>query len=150
MSLKKVHPIHAETERKDALPSMLDGLNFQMDRELWYLQINKARAIQSQEDYEGNLIQAPHCTDNCNLDKNSLTMRIYHVIINHVGFPAGSDSKESACNAGDLGLIPGSGWSPWEENGYPLQYSYLENLTDRGDWWATVHGVAKELPRVSN
>ena len=47
------------------------------------------------------------------------------------GFPGGSDGKESACNAGDLGSIPGSGRSPGEENGNPLQYSCLENPMDR-------------------
>ena len=52
-----------------------------------------------------------------------------------------SVGKESACNAGDLGLIPGSGRSPGEGNGNPLQYSCLENPTDRGVWQATVHGV---------
>ena len=61
------------------------------------------------------------------------------------GFPGGSDGKESACNAGDLGLIPGSGRSPGEGNGYPLlQYSYLKNPMDRGGWQATVHGGHKE------
>ena len=54
------------------------------------------------------------------------------------GFPDGSDSKESACNAGDPGSIPGSGRSPGERNGYPLQYSCLENSTDRGAWWANL------------
>ena len=49
----------------------------------------------------------------------------------------------SACNVGDLGLIPGSGRSPGEGNGNPLQYSCLENPMDGGAWWATVHGVAK-------
>ena len=58
-------------------------------------------------------------------------------------FPCGSDGKESACNAGDPGSIPGSGRSPGEENGNPLQYSCLENPTDREAWWATVHWVAK-------
>ena len=58
------------------------------------------------------------------------------------GFPCGSASKESACNAGDLGSIPGLGRSPEEEKGYPLQYSCLENPMDRA-WWATAHGVAK-------
>ena len=58
-------------------------------------------------------------------------------------FPGGSDGKESACNAGDPGSIPGLGRSPGEGNGYPLQYSCLENSVDRGAWWATVHGVAK-------
>jgi len=55
-------------------------------------------------------------------------------------FAGGSDSKESACNAGDLGLIPGSGKSSGEGNDNPLQYSCLENSKDRGAWWATVHG----------
>ena len=61
----------------------------------------------------------------------------------YIGFPYGLDSKESNCNAGDLGLIPGLGRSPGEGNGNPLQYSCLENSMDRGAWWATVHGVAK-------
>ena len=60
-----------------------------------------------------------------------------------MGFPSGSDSKESACNAGDLNSIPGLGRSPGEGNGNPLQYSCLENPMDRGAWWATVHGVAR-------
>ena len=58
-------------------------------------------------------------------------------------FPGGSDGKEYACDAGDLGLIPGSGRSPGEGNGKPLQYSYLENTMDRGTWWAAVNGVAE-------
>ena len=60
-----------------------------------------------------------------------------------LGFPGGSVGKESACNAGDRGSIPGLGRSPEEGNGYQLQYSGLENFTDRGAWQATVHGVAK-------
>ena len=58
-------------------------------------------------------------------------------------FPGGSDSKAFAYNAGDLGSIPGSGRSPGEGNGSPLQYSCLENPMDEGAWLATVHGVAK-------
>ena len=61
----------------------------------------------------------------------------------YLGFPGGSNGKEHACTVGDLGSIPGSGRSPGEGNGNPLQYSYLENPMDRGAWWATVHGVAK-------
>ena len=61
----------------------------------------------------------------------------------NMGFPGGSDGKESTCNAGDTGLIPGSGRSPGEGNGYPLQYSCLENAMDRGAWRAAVHGVPK-------
>ena len=66
------------------------------------------------------------------------------------GFPAGSDCKESACQAGDLGLIPGSGRSPGEGNGNPLQYSCLENSMDKGAWWATVHGVTKSRTQLND
>ena len=68
-------------------------------------------------------------------------------------FPNGSAGKESICNAGDTGdagLIPGSGRSPAGGNGNPLQYSCLENPTDRGAWWAIVHGVTKSQTRLSN
>ena len=61
----------------------------------------------------------------------------------YMGFPGGSDGKESACNVGDWGLIPWLGRSPGEGNGNPLQYSCLENSMDRGAWQATVHGVAE-------
>ena len=54
----------------------------------------------------------------------------------------GSDGKESTCNAGDPGSIPGSGRSSGEGNGNPHQYSCLENFMDRGTWQAVVHGVA--------
>ena len=59
------------------------------------------------------------------------------------GFPGGSDGKESACNAGDSGLIPGLGRSLGEGNDYPLQYSCLENSMDREAWRGIVHGVAR-------
>ena len=59
------------------------------------------------------------------------------------GFPGGSAVKSPPASAGDAGLISGSGRSPGEGNGNPLQYSCLENLMDREAWWATVHGVAK-------
>ena len=59
------------------------------------------------------------------------------------GFPDGLDCKESACNVWDTGSIPGSGRFPGGGNGYPLQYSCLENSMDRGGWWATVCGVTK-------
>ena len=61
----------------------------------------------------------------------------------HKGFPHSSVSKESACYAGDLGSIPGSGKSPGEGNSNPLQYSCLENPMDRGTWQATVHRVVR-------
>ena len=59
------------------------------------------------------------------------------------GFHGSSDGKESAYNAGDLGLIPGLGRSPAEGNGNPLQHSCLENHIDRGAWQTTVHGVSR-------
>ena len=65
------------------------------------------------------------------------------------GFPGGSDGKESTCSAGDPGLIPGLGRSHGQGNGYPLQYSCLENSMDRGAWWTTVHGVSKSQTRLS-
>ena len=61
-----------------------------------------------------------------------------------------SDGKEAACNAGNLGLIPGLGRSPGEGNGNPLQYSCLENFMDRGAWWAIVHGFTKTRIRLSD
>ena len=67
-----------------------------------------------------------------------------------MGFPCGSVVKVSACNAGDLGSILGSGRSPGEGNGNPFQYSCLENPMDRGTWWATVHGLAKSQTRLSD
>ncbi len=67
-----------------------------------------------------------------------------------MGFPCSSVGKESACNAGDPGSIPGLGRSPGEGNGNPLQYSCLENPMDGGAWWATVHGVAKSRTRLSD
>ena len=66
------------------------------------------------------------------------------------GFPGGSDGKEYACNARDRALIPGTGRSPGKGNGYPLQYSCLENVVDRGTWWATVRGVTKSWTQLSD
>ena len=66
-----------------------------------------------------------------------------------LGSPGGSDGKESSCNARDLGLIPGSGRSPEEGNGYLLQYSCLETSTDKGALWATVHVAAAAVASKS-
>ena len=62
-----------------------------------------------------------------------------------MGFPGGSNGKGSICNVGDSssGSVPVSGRFPWERNGYPFQYSCLENSMDKGTWWAKVHGVAE-------
>ena len=75
----------------------------------------------------------------------------------HCCFPGGSDGRvclpqtvEPDSRVGDLGSVPGSGRSPEEGNGNPLQYSYLVNPTDRGAWQAIVHGVAESWTRLSN
>ena len=65
-----------------------------------------------------------------------------------VGFPGGSESKESACNAGDLGSVPVLGRSPGEGKGYPLQCSCLGNSMDGGAWRATVHQVSESWTRL--
>ena len=76
-------------------------------------------------------------------------LRAYHVALPPAlppqGFPGGSDSKDSACNMGGLGTIPGLGRSPRGGHGNPLQYSCLENPMDRRAWWATLHGVSKDV-----
>ena len=66
------------------------------------------------------------------------------------GSPSGSVVMKVPANAGDLGSIPESGRSPGKGNGYSFQYSGLENLIDRGAWWATVHGVTKSWTQLSN
>ena len=88
----------------------------------------------------GNPLQNS-CLDNY-MDRRAWWARggPHHVGTQQVSTDAG---KESACSAGDLGSIPGSGRSPGEENGNPLQYSYLKNSTVRGPRQATVHGVPK-------
>ena len=69
---------------------------------------------------------------------------IDYLLKQKMGFPGGSDGKESSCNPGDPGFDPWWERYPGEGNGYLLQYSCLENSVDRGAWRATVHGVAKE------
>ena len=81
-------------------------------------------------------------------DVKSLLKYLGKIII-FVGFPGGSDGKESACNAGDMGSIPGLGRSPGEGNGNPLHYSYWENPVDRGAWHATVHRTTKSQRGLS-
>ena len=71
------------------------------------------------------------------------------VLIN-LSFPCGSYGKESACNVGGPGLIPGSGRSPEEGNGNPLQYSCLETPMDGGAWSSTVHGVTNSWTTLSD
>ena len=81
---------------------------------------------------------------------SGLNFHIYQQIALDLVFPGGSDGEESAYNAGDPGLIPGSGRSPGEGNGNLLQYFFLENPMNRGAWWATVHGVTKSQTCLSD
>ena len=82
--------------------------------------------------------------------KNQNVKTFKRGVVVYRGFPGGSDGEESACNAGDPGLIPGLERSPGEGNGNPLQCSCLENSMDRGAWQATVCRVAKSWTRLSD
>ena len=82
------------------------------------------------------------------LHRRSSLVILYAVVC--MGFSGGSDRKESACYGGGLGSIPKLGRPPGEGNGYPLQYSCLENSMDREDWWVIVHGIAKSWIRLSD
>ena len=68
----------------------------------------------------------------------------------NLDFPGSSNGKESACNAGDQGSIPGLRSSSGEGNSNPLHYSCLENSMDREAWWATVYGIAKSWTKLSD
>ena len=72
------------------------------------------------------------------------------LFLQRLGFPSGSDGKESACYREDSGSIPGLGRSPGGGHGYPFQYSCLENRTNRGAWQAMVHGITKSTTRLSD
>ena len=73
-----------------------------------------------------------------------------HVVCTQEDFPGGSDGKASVYNVGDLGSVPGSGRSPGEGTGNPLQYSCLENLMDSGAWQARIHGFTKSGTQMSD
>ena len=79
----------------------------------------------------------------CSFTLNIIIDIVLCLLPYYLGFPCSSVGNESACNAGDQGLIPGSGRSSGEGNGNPLQYAWLENPMDRGAWQTIVHGVAK-------
>ena len=84
------------------------------------------------------------------ISTTTLTASIYQSLYYMSGFPGSLAGKESSCNAGDPSSISELGRSPGEGNGYPLQYSGLENSMDRGAWQATAHGVAKNQTRLSD
>ena len=77
--------------------------------------------------------------------KELLFSRQFAIAPEIYALPINSDGKESTCNAGDPGLIPGVGRSPGEGNSNPLQYSCLGNPMDRGAWWMTVHGITDSM-----
>ena len=82
------------------------------------------------------------------LNQCILWLRLPILSNKNYGFPGGSDGRKPACSAGHPGSTPGSGRSPGEGNGNPLQYSCLENPMDRGAWWAIVHGVTKSQTQL--
>ena len=90
------------------------------------------------------------CYQNYRIEDGQNTDFILKTSWKNWGFPSGLDGKESACNAGDPDLIPGSGRSPGEGYGTPLQYSCLDNSMDRGARWATVYGVADKTERLTH
>ena len=75
--------------------------------------------------------------------------QLKYYLLNYMGFPGGSLENNSLASTGDAHLNPGSGKSLGKGNGYPFQYSCLENSMDRQAWWTTVHGVAKSWSRLS-
>ena len=111
--------------------------------------IEKAREFQKNFSFIGHA-KAFDCVDHSKLWKILKEMGILDHLTCLLGFPGGSEVKASACNVGDLGLIPGSGRSLGEWNGNPLQYSCLENPLDGGAWWAIVHGVTKSQTQLSD
>ena len=91
-------------------------------------------------------VQTSASVDKVSLD--TVSTACLHIVYGSI--PGGSDGKGFACNVGDPGLILGSGRSPGEGNGKPLQYSIPENPMDRRAWRATVHGVTKSQTRLSD
>ena len=88
--------------------------------------------------------------EDCHWESGRRETQIRYEFLVTMGFPGVSDSKESACNVGDLGLSPGLGRSPGGGHGNPLQYFGLENSMDRGAWLATVPGIAKSRTQLRN
>ena len=86
--------------------------------------------------------EAEHTTPKYDCTSLGVATPTYVAMVYWLGFHHDLDSKDSACNAGDLGSVPGSGRSFGEGNSNPLQYYCLEKSMDRGAWWATVHGVS--------
>ena len=81
---------------------------------------------------------------------NGTTITTCRTVTGNTGFRGGLGDKESACNAGVSSSTPEWGLSPGEGNGYPPQYSCLENSMDRGAWWAIAHGVKKSHTQLSD
>ena len=100
--------------------------------------LNQAASIQLDDSK-----QSPHGSRNLCRGIKTIKATSATALALPAGFPGGSDSKESVCNAGDGSSLPGLGRSPGEGNGNPFHYSCLENSMDRGAWQATVHGVTK-------
>ena len=98
---------------------------------MWFLASHQTTEFQAPQGPSAFLLQASSAALSC-----LLSLSYYLWFRTRGGFPDGSDGEESACNAGDVGSVPGWGRSPGEGNGYPLHYSGLENSMDRGNWQA--------------
>ena len=105
------------------------------------------RSLEPSGPWVVSICQGPHV---CLASAAFSPLEFWHTVPLSVDFPGGSEVKASTCSAGDLGSIPGSGRSPGEENGHPLQYSCLGNSIDREAWYATARGVAKSRAWLSD
>ena len=104
-----------------------------------------------QESWDGLLFSSPGDLPHPGIKPTSPTWQVNSLPLGHLGshFTTGSVVKNPPANAGDTGSIPGLGRSSGGGNSHPLQYSWLENPMDRGDWWATIHSVTKNQTQVS-
>ena len=112
---------------------------------VWSPKSSKARSRRRKAPF---LTASQESTGHVSQSSASLNSKIGEILLPF--WVAQKVKKQISCNTGDPVLIPGSGRSPREGNGYPLQYSGLENPKDRGAWWATVHGVTKSQEQLSD
>ena len=161
MHMLKGQTWHMEAEQLQArseVPSLLAPLlTTENSYHVWIFAIPWTIASQAplsiefskQEYCSGLSFPSPGDLPNSGIKPRFLHCRQILYCLSHQGSLSGSVGKESSCNAGDPGSVPGWGKSPGEGNGNPLQYSCLENPMDRGASWAIDHGVAKNPTRLS-
>ena len=146
MQETRVQSLGRSTGKGNGYPLQYSCLEISMERRAWWITVHRLQRVR--HDWAANTFTFISSITSLSDGFPSWTMSFTSTFSN--GFPGSSADKESACNAGDLGLIPGLGRSPGEGIGYPLWYSGLGNATDRGVWQATVHGVTKSRTWLSN